>query len=286
MMNPMAMSASKLGRQRQYTPLHRANSGEELASKSPRRSTSGDLSRKKLHFGIEDDDQIEEMLSCNTFANLEENRLKIVSSIGSKSASETYLKDGDRIEMYTTGSLVGCGPRCCPQNPLSFRNTSAIGISKSSQSGSSYLTKEECLQLSASRLSTRKGQSSSSQQRFAIKSADDEDWPLIEEAEMKTIGCLSMTPPSKVAKKSKEVEWAVTNTNTGKLFRFKVSETKAKTKAISVYHSGVRVGHFTLRRQMTDLLRLRLKWDAVVRSEGESELMFLLLCFQVIHASS
>ena len=63
MMNPMAMASSKLGKQRKYTPLRRSDSTEESA-RPP--SIAGDLGSKKLRFGIDDDDQIEEMLSSNT----------------------------------------------------------------------------------------------------------------------------------------------------------------------------------------------------------------------------
>lgn len=122
--------------------------------------------------------------------------------------------------------------------------------------------------------------------RFTINAADDIDWLYMDESDMKTIGELRMSPASNAARLAKELEWAVTNTQTGRLFRFRVSARGMLRTTINVYHAGKRIGKFSLQRQALDLLRLRLKWTAQLQCENEAELSFLLLCFQVVQANS
>jgi hypothetical protein len=272
-MNPIAMAGSRLGMgKHKYSSLERGES-EELSFSTSRRPDG------TPHFVIDDDDnETEDFLEGHKPKS--EQNLRIVSSLRSKLSSETFLSEGDRVEMYTTGSLVDCST-CCPSHPLKSA-ASPLGIYKSSTE-SSYLTRERTLQLTATRVHRKRDMGG---KRFSINAADDLDWAYMDESDMKAIGTLSMSPASKTARQGKEREWTVTNTQTGRLFRFRVSTRGILHKTISVYHAGERIGKFVLQRQASDLLRLRLTWNAQLMFENDSELSFLLLCFQIVQANT
>ena len=126
------MAGSKLGTKK-YRPLQRDDSEEMMLT----RSRKADGTPK---FAIGGDDEIEELLGSKSPST--EFNLEITSKLG---RSQTVLRDGDRVEMYTTGSVGDCS-RCCLTSPLKS-SASPLGIYKST-AGSSYLTRERCSRLS------------------------------------------------------------------------------------------------------------------------------------------
>jgi len=110
---------------------------------------------------------------------------------------------------------------------------------------------------------------------------DDEDYGglLDGEEDLKVIGNLSCSKES-----PGQEEWTATNFRTRKVFRFRLSSNGILDRTLAVYEASERIGTFSVQKHVSDVFRLRLTWKVGINCTNDTELVFILLCFHVIHA--